>query len=297
MSKKVKRTETLSIRINPHIKAGLAAAANYSDTTMSTVIEHALQAGIDQAIIPADEINKDFRRIYCNDGPGPLGRIIKYAWHDNPVLMSIRLYYLFPKALGERDRIIYSTVLITDMFAGGDNIFFDTPSLAEFAPSVDLAKIHTFYDKLVGFAEFRIHELQRPHGSIVVNFLTYLELSLKGDRKGKSDGGATFVLRRTKQDQYYFTLVKANGLVILTSQMYGSKASALSGIEAVKRNAQRKEAFNVRQGSDAGYQFIIKAPTGEIVGVSENYGSREAIDQVISDIREWAPDSSINETV
>jgi uncharacterized protein YegP (UPF0339 family) len=46
-----------------------------------------------------------------------------------------------------------------------------------------------------------------------------------------------FVLKKGSTGKYHFNLVARNGQVIATSEAYGSKASALNGIESVKNNA------------------------------------------------------------
>ena len=46
-----------------------------------------------------------------------------------------------------------------------------------------------------------------------------------------------FVLKKGSTGKYHFNLVATNGQVIATSESYESKASALNGIESVKKNA------------------------------------------------------------
>jgi uncharacterized protein YegP (UPF0339 family) len=48
---------------------------------------------------------------------------------------------------------------------------------------------------------------------------------------------AKFVLKRGSTDKWHFNLVATNGQVIASSESYETKASALKGIESVKRNA------------------------------------------------------------
>jgi uncharacterized protein len=48
---------------------------------------------------------------------------------------------------------------------------------------------------------------------------------------------AEFVLKKGSTGKYRFNLIATNGQVIATSEAYESKASALKGIESVKRNA------------------------------------------------------------
>ena len=46
-----------------------------------------------------------------------------------------------------------------------------------------------------------------------------------------------FELKKTSSGQYRFNLKAGNGEIIATSESYKSKASALNGIESVKKNA------------------------------------------------------------
>ncbi len=47
----------------------------------------------------------------------------------------------------------------------------------------------------------------------------------------------SFILKKSKSDQYYFVLTAKNGQTIAQSEMYNSKAAAENGIESVKENA------------------------------------------------------------
>jgi uncharacterized protein YegP (UPF0339 family) len=48
---------------------------------------------------------------------------------------------------------------------------------------------------------------------------------------------AKFVLKQGSTGKFRFNLIATNGQVIATSESYESKASALNGIDSVKRNA------------------------------------------------------------
>jgi uncharacterized protein len=52
---------------------------------------------------------------------------------------------------------------------------------------------------------------------------------------------AKFVLKKGSTGKFHFNLVATNGQVIATSEAYESKASAINGIESVKRNAPNAE--------------------------------------------------------
>jgi uncharacterized protein YegP (UPF0339 family) len=76
----------------------------------------------------------------------------------------------------------------------------------------------------------------------------HLRLEEKGDWLGPSKQGATgghmaakFVLKKGSTGKFRFNLVATNGQVIATSEAYESKASAIKGIESVKRHAPNAE--------------------------------------------------------
>ena len=43
-----------------------------------------------------------------------------------------------------------------------------------------------------------------------------------------------FELKKSKNDKFHFSLLAGNGQVILSSEMYEARASAVNGIESVK---------------------------------------------------------------
>ena len=52
---------------------------------------------------------------------------------------------------------------------------------------------------------------------------------------------AKFVVKKGSTGKFRFNLVATNGQVIATSESYETKASAVNGIESVKRNAPNAE--------------------------------------------------------
>ena len=53
-----------------------------------------------------------------------------------------------------------------------------------------------------------------------------------------------FELKKSKNDKYFFSLLASNGQKILASEMYEAKASALNGIESVKKMRRTMAASN-----------------------------------------------------
>ena len=67
---------------------------------------------------------------------------------------------------------------------------------------------------------------------------------IRPEQASSNRGGrmaAKFVLKKGSTGKFRFNLVATNGQVIATSEAYESKASAVNGIESVKRNAPNAE--------------------------------------------------------
>jgi hypothetical protein len=102
-----------------------------------------------------------------------------------------------------------------------------------------------------------------------------------------------FEISLSKNDKYMFNLKASNGQVILSSQMYESKAGALNGVESVKTNGGNDARFE-RATSTAGQPyFTLKAANGQVIGRSEMYSSAAAMENGIQSVKNNAPDASV----
>ena len=87
-----------------------------------------------------------------------------------------------------------------------------------------------------------------------------------------------FELKKSKNDKYFFNLHAGNGQIILTSEMYDSRASALNGIESVKKNAADDGRYGRLTGKDGSPYFTLKAGNGQVIGQSQMYSGEKARD-------------------
>ncbi|MCP3176739.1 MAG: YegP family protein [Desulfuromonadales bacterium] len=104
-----------------------------------------------------------------------------------------------------------------------------------------------------------------------------------------------FELKKAKDGQFMFNLKASNGQVILTSELYKTKASAENGIESVRKNAVREGAFEVRENAKGEPYFILKATNGQEVGRSEYYSSKAAMENGIASVTKNAPDAKVDD--
>lgn len=94
----------------------------------------------------------------------------------------------------------------------------------------------------------------------------------------------TYELKKTEAEKYHFTLKAANHEVILSSQHYAEKASALKGIESVRSHGSKDEHFERKVSVKGDAYFSLKAANGQMIGTSQMYSSEAARDNGIASV-------------
>ena len=100
-----------------------------------------------------------------------------------------------------------------------------------------------------------------------------------------------FELKLSPSGKYHFNLKASNGQVILSSQMYKSKSSAMGGIDSVKNNGGDDNRFERKTAKDDSPFFTLKAGNGEPIGKSEMYNSVAAMENGIASVIKNSQDS------
>ena len=100
---------------------------------------------------------------------------------------------------------------------------------------------------------------------------------------------AKFVIKKSSDGQFRFNLKAGNGEVILTSELYKVKASALNGIESVKKNAPLDQRYERKMDKAGHPRFNLKAANGEVIGASESYSSESSREGGIDAVKASAP--------
>ncbi|MFZ3207148.1 MAG: YegP family protein [Pseudomonas sp.] len=104
-----------------------------------------------------------------------------------------------------------------------------------------------------------------------------------------------FHLKTAKDGQFHFNLLAGNGEIILTSELYKSKPSALNGIESVQKNAQREGAFEVKPAAGGKFHFVLKATNGQVVGQSQLYASEAGCQNGVESVKKNAPAATLHD--
>jgi uncharacterized protein YegP (UPF0339 family) len=104
-----------------------------------------------------------------------------------------------------------------------------------------------------------------------------------------------FELKQSKNKQYFFSLLAANGQTILASEMYDAKAGALAGIESVKKNAADDASYVRLDGKDGSPYFTLRAGNHQVIGQSQMYASAAARDGGITSCKSNGPGASTSD--
>tara|TARA_R110000772_G_scaffold35637_6_gene85833 strand:+ start:2458 stop:2820 length:363 start_codon:yes stop_codon:yes gene_type:complete len=89
--------------------------------------------------------------------------------------------------------------------------------------------------------------------------------------------------------KFHFVLKAENGQVILSSEMYNQKHSAIIGIDSVKLNSADHASFEMNKSTNNKDYFVMKAKNGEVIGTSEMYESKQGMLKGIDSVMENAP--------
>ena len=100
-----------------------------------------------------------------------------------------------------------------------------------------------------------------------------------------------FEIKAGKTGKFRFNLKASNGQVILSSEAYDSRSSAVKGITSVKKNAGNDKRFERKTAKDGSAYFVMKAANGEAIGKSEMYKSTRSMENGIASVGRNAPDA------
>ena len=103
----------------------------------------------------------------------------------------------------------------------------------------------------------------------------------------------SYQISLTTNAKFMFNLKAENNQVILISQTYEQKTSALAGIEAVQANGPDAQNFEMKTSVASEPYFVLKAQNGLIIGTSQMYSSTAAAEAGIASVQVNAPSKEI----
>jgi uncharacterized protein YegP (UPF0339 family) len=106
---------------------------------------------------------------------------------------------------------------------------------------------------------------------------------------------AKYDVLTSSDGQFYFNLKAANGQIILTSERYKQKASALNGIKSVRKNSLIDARFDRRTSTSNQPYFVLLARNGEPIGRSEMYSGTSARNNGIASVQTNGPTARVDD--
>ena len=122
---------------------------------------------------------------------------------------------------------------------------------------------------------------------------------------------ARFEIKKAKDGRFVFNLFAPNRVIVATSQIYTSSASAVNGIKSIAVNAPKSpiEDTSLKSYSPVGfpkweiyvdkagqYRFRLYAPNGSCIVHSQGYTSKASCKNGIASIVKNAPDAIIDKS-
>ena len=94
-----------------------------------------------------------------------------------------------------------------------------------------------------------------------------------------------FELKTAKNGKFHFNLKAGNGQIILSSEMYDTKAAAENGIASVKKNSTDDGRYERKTSAKGEPYFALKASNGQQIGKSEMYSSASSMENGINSVK------------
>lgn len=94
-----------------------------------------------------------------------------------------------------------------------------------------------------------------------------------------------FELSNSSDGQFRFVLKAGNGEIILTSELYKTKASAENGMASVQKNCAEDARYEKKEASNGKFHFNLKAANHQIIGSSQMYAAVSSRDNGIESVK------------
>lgn len=108
-------------------------------------------------------------------------------------------------------------------------------------------------------------------------------------READSAGARVEVLWSEASSKFRFNVHAANGAIVLSSEQYTTEAAAFNGAFAVQADGQTTSNYTIKQNASGGYYVTLQALNGEVIGVTEQYTTRDSASNAIRSLQTFLP--------
>lgn len=104
-----------------------------------------------------------------------------------------------------------------------------------------------------------------------------------------------FEVYKDKRGETRFRLKASNGQIILASEGYKTKSSAMNGVASVQKNAPNDARYQRKESKSGKPMFNLRAGNNQVIGTSEMYDSTAACENGIASVKKNAPGAKIDD--
>ena len=102
-----------------------------------------------------------------------------------------------------------------------------------------------------------------------------------------------FDLKKSPSGKFMFNLKSGNGQIVLTSQLYETRAAAEKGIASVRKNAPDDKRYERKTTTKGEPYFVLKSGNSQVIGKSEAYSGAAAMENGIASVKKNGPDAAV----
>ena len=94
-----------------------------------------------------------------------------------------------------------------------------------------------------------------------------------------------YEIKQAKDGQFHFNLKAGNHEIILSSELYKTKAACENGIASVQANSNEDDLYEKRKAKNDQDYFVLKAKNHQEIGRSEMYSSASSMEGGIASVK------------
>jgi len=109
------------------------------------------------------------------------------------------------------------------------------------------------------------------------------------DKREANTAGARVDVVQGESGQFHFNFFARNGEAVLSSESYTTAAAAFNGALAVQEEGVIPGAYTIKENAAGGFYFTLQAQNGEIVGISEQYATKQSAADGVAALQKLLP--------
>jgi uncharacterized protein len=113
------------------------------------------------------------------------------------------------------------------------------------------------------------------------------------DKREALTAGARLEVGAGETGKFHFNFFARNGQIVLSSESYTTEAAAFNGAFAVQTEGQNTAAYAIKQSASGSYYFTVTAENGQVIGVSQQYASKQSAQDGAASLRQLLPQISV----